>query len=426
MEVEIPQRCELSLGETVDGYSILKKLGEGSFGIVYKVKEASTGRIYAFKLLKLWAVTYDEDRQALARRFQMEYETGLIDSEHLVHTVGVGRYCGNPYILMDFCPGGDLRQRIPSKFSDSNIKLICSGVLKGMNALHVNGKVHRDLKPENVLFDKHGNALLTDFGISGDKNRRMTTRNIFGVPKEIFGTYAYMPPEQLKPVKDATVLPTTDIFSFGVLLYETITGQLPYGRLENQGDLTDYIMRANNGNWNRAQMSNRAGIWSDVIEGCLEPDYKKRYNSTDVVLNVLGVVKDAERSDDKRGGRIGEFKLRIMQGEEYGREYELTSMFGRNGAGLLKIGRLDDGVVGNVLIVETQSCYVSRHHCTIERNMEHGIKWFIRDGQWRDGQWQESTNGTFVNGVNVGIYGCEIKDNDIISVGDVTMRVEVY
>lgn len=107
---------------------------------------------------------------------------------------------------------------------------IAHQVLYGLRALHQCGKVHRDLKPENVLLNKSGTAVLTDFGISGDRNKRMTERNILGKPRQIFGTYAYMPPEQVKRNRgDATVLPTTDIFSFGVMMYQLLTGgNLPF------------------------------------------------------------------------------------------------------------------------------------------------------------------------------------------------------
>ena len=122
---------------------------------------------------------------------------------------------------MEFCPGGDL-----NSLTQAETALISKAryeVLLGLYDLHINGKVHRDLKPENVLFKKDGTAALTDFGISGDRNRRMTERNVFGKPNQIFGTYAYMPPEQVNRSRGmATVLPTTDIFSFGVVLYQLV------------------------------------------------------------------------------------------------------------------------------------------------------------------------------------------------------------
>ena len=122
--------------------------------------------------------------------------------------------------------------------------------------MHTRGKVHRDLKPENVLFKSNGIAALTDFGIAGDRNKRMTERNIFGKPNQIFGTYAYMPPEQVNRMRgEATVLPTTDIFSFGVLAFQLLTGSLPFGELSSHNELALYQKRGKNGDWNRQKLT---------------------------------------------------------------------------------------------------------------------------------------------------------------------------
>ena len=263
------ERCSFNMGERIDNrYTITKSLGEGAFGMVFKVSD-SQGREYALKVLKLWEV-HPEIRQQLADRFEMEYQTGQISSPYLVHSVGHGIVKGNPYILMEFCPKGDLCHAP----SNTDWNLVGQQILLGLKALHSCGKVHRDLKPENVLIKADGTAALTDFGISGDRNKRMTERNILGKPQQIFGTYAYMPPEQLNPHKDATVLPTTDIFSFGVMMYQLITGNLPFGSLNSEMDLAMYIRAGKEGNWNRSalSMSTYGTMYRPVIEGCLQPD----------------------------------------------------------------------------------------------------------------------------------------------------------
>jgi serine/threonine protein kinase len=129
------------------------------------------------------------------------------------------------------------------------------------------------------LFKQNGKAALTDFGISGDRTHRMTQRNIFGKPNQIFGTYAYMPPEQVTRARGgATVLPTTDIFSFGVLVFQLLTGQLPFGTLESHNDLAEYQKRGKDGIWNRGLLQNvpNGQQWTRMIEGCLTPDFKER------------------------------------------------------------------------------------------------------------------------------------------------------
>ena len=275
----IPERCDCRPGEMVGGrYYVEKVLGEGSFGVVYKVKDGN-GKMWAMKLLRLWDVP-SSIRQPLISRFEMEYRTSCISSRNLVHSVDSGFLKGNPYIVMEFCEGGDLSRYVGNR--NAPLSRIAKDVLNGLHDLHINGKVHRDLKPENVLFKADGTAVLTDFGISGDRNKRMTERNIFGKPTQIFGTYAYMPPEQVNRARgNSTVLPTTDLFSFGVMMYQLITGELPFGKLEGQNDLVRYQMRGKAGDWDKMRLLSTPGgrDWSNLISRCLVPNLKERISS---------------------------------------------------------------------------------------------------------------------------------------------------
>lgn len=427
----VAQRCNFAIGDIVDGqFQVKKVLGEGSFGKVYAVQDAH-GRLFALKLLKLWEVP-SEIRESLVVRFDMEFETGRIESDYLVHSLSHGLVSGNPYIVMEYCPNGDLL----SLSNNSHVELskAATHILFGLKALHGRGKVHRDLKPENVLVKRNGDFALTDFGISGDRNKRMTERNILGKPKQIFGTYAYMPPEQLKPNKDATVLPTTDIFSFGVMMFQLITGDLPFGPLESERDLVQYMYRAKNGEWDK-QLLNRISFgneWERLIDGCLEPNYQQRLQSADDVLRLVphryGEDKTIhEEINDFQAKVVNGLLLRIMQGEEYGRVYYLDDML-RGDSSILSMGRKDDGVYNDIAILECNSTYISRKHCTLELDYEIGA-WIIRDGQWDrcdTGGWRRSTNGTFVNSKEVPVNGLVFNPGDIISIGDTKLRVEAY
>lgn len=427
----VAQRCTLSLGDTIDGrYSVTKILGEGSFGKVYAVRDYS-GSQYALKLLKLWEVP-PEIRESLVARFDMEFETGRIDSEYLVHSVSHGMEEGNPYIVMEYCPGGDLLELSNSEYVDYS--KVAIHVLMGLNALHKRGKVHRDLKPENVLIKSNGDFALTDFGISGDRNKRMTERNILGKPKQIFGTYAYMPPEQLNPKKDATVLPTTDVFSFGVMMYQLLTGELPFGKLDSEADLVSYLRNGKHGNWNRGLLHSSPGgeSWHNLIEGCLTPDFQHRLQTADDVLRLVPQsqrIKHTikEDKDDFQTRIVHGVLLRIMQGEDHGRVYKLDDMLSNDNA-ILRMGRRDDFIYNDIAITEDQSSYISRKHCTLELDYDIG-SWVIRDGQWDKndtGGWRRSTNGTYVNSKEVTINGMVFSPGDIISVGDTKLRVEAY
>ena len=421
----VVQRCDFKTGDYIDGkYRVEKELGEGSFGKVFKVKEKD-GQVSALKLLKLWEVPADI-RQQLIARFDMEFETGRINSNYLVHTLFHGLVEGNPYIVMEFCPGGDLLQ-----LRNPNLAKIGREILYGLKDLHRCGKVHRDLKPENVLIKSDGSAVLTDFGISGDRNKRLTEQNFMGKPAQIFGTYAYMPPEQVKPKSgDATVLPTTDIFSFGVTMYQLITGVLPFGELNNENDAVIYIRNCEKGKWNRSHLQNKNAAFYNVIVGCLKPDYKERLQTADKVLELMPKrgYSSYKPADDAGAPQLkikNGVLLRIMQGEEYGKTYKLNEYL--NGRLFITMGRQDDSVKNALSVKEEESRYISRKHCTMEVDETTG-QWYIRDGQWDKGAnaWKQSLNGTYVNSTEVGNSDLAFHPGDIISIGDVKLRVEGY
>lgn len=454
------ERCQITTGDKIDGvYQVEAFLGEGAFGQVFRVRDAKG--VYALKLLKMWEIPATE-RPGLLTRFDREYETGRIASHYLVHSISKGNTKGNPYFVMEYCPGGNLSSAI--KKAPLDLALLGRHVLLGLKELHVNGKVHRDLKPENVLLKDERHALLTDFGISGDQNNRITQRNFLGVPQQRFGTIPYMPPEQVNPPKTksyATVLPTTDVFSFGVMIYQLLVGRFPFGELKVEQDLPRYWQHVKDGEWDRAALTKvkNGVLWQKVLEGCLKPDFKDRWQTTDQMLQHLPPAQTPDISPvsprpntdtvpykkDMQNGLL----LRVMQGEEYGRVYILNDLFTHHNT-LLCIGRSSSDVWNHIGIRETESCYVSRQHCTIEKDMSDNT-WLLRDGQFRSQcpvgliqnhifpcqqckepcrtknpgmRWKESLNGTYVNSEEVTRSGIKIRPGDIISIGDVKMRVE--
>ena len=424
------ERCDFRIGDNINGiYTVDKILGEGAFGKVYKV-HGSDGQPHALKLLRLWEMTPDT-RTAMAQRFEMEYRTGLIDCDNLVRAEQYGSVGGNPYIVMEFCGGGDLTPLLGK--AGNQAATICYQILTGMKALHQNGKVHRDLKPENVLFKNSGVAALTDFGISGDRNHRMTQRNIFGKPDQIFGTYAYMAPEQANRARgNATVLPTTDIFSFGAMAFQLLTGLLPFGTMENYNELAVYQKRSKNGDWDLAPLSQlpEGAEWKRLIEGCLVPDFKRRLQTADDVIamlpkatlrpEALAPAQPQRPAAPQQPTGPQRATLRVMQGEEYGHVYDLDALT----AGprrIITVGRVAEG--NDLQVKDEQNAYVSRHHCTLERR---DGAYLIRDGQWRreEGRWAPSQNGTYVGSTEVTQTGLELHPGDIITLGDTTLKFE--
>ena len=410
-----------SVGDFIEEYEVLGKLGEGSFGNVYLVDDRH-GRKKALKLLKLWSINDEGESELIVKRFRLEYETGLIKSEHLVHSEGYGFISGNPFIVMEFCSKGDLRPYADNSSSVEFVKEKAIEMIKGMKDLHANGKIHRDLKPENVLIDGNGRAKLTDFGISGHKNERITIRDGLGKPLQVFGTYAYLPPEQLRRVKDTKVF-TLDIYSFGVVIYELITGKLPFGELKINSDLAEYNLNAARGNI-RPMKRFRSDVPKSleaIVVKCLQPNPKHRFQTAGEVLDAFGVKHgEAKRNTDEISP-----SLKVMFGTDYGTVFDLNHLTSSLNKNLLNLGRNTDSWSNELFIRETDdqllTKYISRKHATLEK---HGDSWYIRDGQWDGtfGIWKSSLNGTFLNSMQVGSDGMKLTSGDIIIMGDTTLK----
>ncbi|MBU6343434.1 MAG: protein kinase [Bacteroidetes bacterium] len=436
----MPENIQLKIGDKIDRFLIESELGRGAYGTVYKVLEQYDGKYLAFKLLRLWEMDDPKDREHLMKRFNGEFIAGKIDSPYLVHSHEIGVWKGNPYISMDLVDGGNLYDRIKqSSIKIAEIDRIAYQILKGLEVLHQNGIIHRDLKPENVLLDKSGSVRLTDFGVAGMLNARMTVPNILKQTNSLFGTHAYIPPEQRNSWKrfEATSA-RTDIFAFGVMMYELLTrGILPFGTLHTANDLATYIKRSVRGEWDdiTKHRPDTPPYWKTIIEQCLESKFEKRAENVTILYAQIPafaqdrstvVLNDAEYSFDKP------LMLVVTQGEDPGKTFILNQYIQAHRAqGIIRIGYLDKQNPGRnqIEIQEDGTAYISNFHATIEK---HGSlkKWIIRDGQFyaKGGSdlpaWHPSTNGVFVNGTRVQDFQ-EIKPGDLLTIGDTVLQVRM-
>jgi serine/threonine protein kinase len=433
-EKESPRRFLPEPGSTIGKYLITGRLGEGTFGAVYRVED-NQGNCYALKLLKLWEVAYVKERQIIVKRFQREFEITRIDSPYLVRGIDYGMVEGNPYIVMDFCDGGSLGQYIGRGNELPHFNQIAIDVLLGMNELHRRGFFHRDIKPQNILLESKGNARVTDFGIAGHKNSTLSVRNIFGKVEQIFGTWAYIAPEQANnKVAFKALDAVADIFSFGVTMFELFTGEFPFPpyRIQDEQQLVEYLMNARNGNFRGLSIHQHRipSPWRDIIRQCLEPDYEnKRFQSVNAILSCLGYQPGAVVGTDYQFDR-DDLCLRITYGEEMSREYNLTQIHailaGEGGPAhrVLTAGRMDPAVENHIPITEHQTAYISRRHATFELWPEHNT-WVVRDGQWvaAEKKWAVSMNGLYLNGKAVGMEGQPLKPDDILTIGDTVFKI---
>ena len=425
----IAYRLDIKTGDLIDGkYTVIDRIGSGSYGDVYEVKDVR-GNYYALKLLRLWEVS-NELHDPLVAKFDQEYKTGKLTSEYLIHSLDFGVVKGNPYLLMEYCSSGDLSKLIGKDLSQ--LPSFAHDILEGLHTLHSEGKVHRDLKPENVLIRNNGKAALTDFGVVGemDKSKRMSEVGWWKKrPKQVQGTPLYMAPEMADRVGGGvTYLPTVDIWSFGVMMFELLTGgSFPFGNIEKIEDLPAYQEKAKKGKWDTDKLRSvpNGNDWFYIIDRCLAPNYRERYQSAlEVLLEMKPMIGNVNPIHKKerlsRNPNIS--KLIITQGDNLGTTYILSDFLNGHRR-MLHVGRkLEDN---DIVLPENNSTYVSRYHFTLEKSKD-GSFWTIKDGQWIKSEraWVTSTNGTYLNATPVTQEGLKVFTGDIITAGEYKIKVE--
>ena len=206
------------VGRTVSHYRVLEKLGEGGMGVVYKAEDARLNRLVALKFLSPAAVGDPEQRRRLLREAQA---AAALDHPNICTIYGVEEIDDQIFIAMALAEGVSVRDRVLSgPLSLSEAWHIAAQVAKGLEAAHEKGVIHRDIKSANVMVTPRGHARILDFGLA-----LVGVPGGSSAPTAILGTPAYMSPEQIQAQPlDAR----TDIWSWGVVFYEMLTGQLPF------------------------------------------------------------------------------------------------------------------------------------------------------------------------------------------------------
>lgn len=277
-------------------YELLKEIGSGAMGVVYKAYDPLIGREVAIKVIAERVLAIPD----LKERFYREAQSvGKLYHENITIVHDVGEFEGKPYLVMEYLAGQDLHSLIDSKKPLPLLQKLdyARQICRGLQFAHAKGIIHRDVKPENIKVLDDGKVKIMDFGVARPNNSELTT------PGMLLGTPWYMSPEQ---VTGGKLDQRSDIFSFGVVLYELLTSRKPF-----EGNLTTVIYKIVHDQ--PAPLPLAANRVSDDLEKllakCLAKKPEERYSDCSAIIQDLETLIAKAREQEQK------IKTQLVQAE---------------------------------------------------------------------------------------------------------------
>ncbi|HMK39901.1 MAG TPA: serine/threonine-protein kinase, partial [Bacteroidota bacterium] len=265
------------IGQTVLQYKIVEKLGEGGMGVVYKAEDTKLRRTVALKFLPHDIESHESER---ARFLQEAQAAAILNHPNICTVYDIQEHEGEQFIVMEYVEGKTLRQMVPIEKMQTAIEYAIQ-IGEALQEAHSKGIVHRDIKTDNIMVNAKNQIKVMDFGLAKLRGSLKLTKS-----RSTVGTLAYMAPEQ---IQGGEVDARSDIFSFGVVLYEMLTGQLPF-KGEHEAGIMYAILNE--------QPRDLRGLKLDpppemvhIVYRCLEKDPEDRYSSVAELLIELRRMK---------------------------------------------------------------------------------------------------------------------------------------
>lgn len=272
-----------------DRYDVQEPVGEGATAITYRGWDDRLERTVAIKILRR-SVATDE---AFVRRFRQEARSAAsVSHGNVVDVYDFGQEDGDLFIVMQFVDGEDLKRLIQrgAPLPPSQVRQIIGQVLDGLQAIHAAGIIHRDIKPQNVLIGRDGIARVTDFGVAHvHEDSGLTTAGT------TVGTAAYMAPEQAQAGR---VTHEADIYAVGVMLYEMLTGYLPFNAPTAMATMLEHIQREPVPPSQRLPGRGISPAMDSVVLQALAKEPGRRFNSARAMKQAVGYVFGTGASAD--------------------------------------------------------------------------------------------------------------------------------
>ncbi|MDC3956058.1 protein kinase [Polyangium jinanense] len=277
-------------GERVGRFVVREEIGRGGMGVVFAATDPTLGREVALKVL------LSEDEERKRRLLREARAAAALGHAGVVAIYDVGEDCGRAFIAMERVRGSTLRERLDARPKDApalpldEARRVARDLARALAKAHGRGLVHRDMKPENVMIEADGRVILLDFGLAKATHMEIDPVSVATADGAIIGTPSYMSPEQArgKPV-DAR----SDVFSFGVMLYEMLTGKRPF-----VGKNAATVLASIEGSEPTLPSTIRAGVDPDlerVALRCLQKEPYARYENAGAIAKELALDHDARK-----------------------------------------------------------------------------------------------------------------------------------